>query len=233
MKRVVLIGALISSALVAAAQSDGYRESYDYSKKWNISFQVGPSYQIYENYFAYYNHRQGADLFNIQKTLNIGYDFTKSFGTRLSINYGDNSAAYNIEETADKIFRPYSFRSVDFFLDAILNISGLEDDLGPFSTKVFGGVGLGTSSGFKDDTDNPHPWQKYVTSNRALAFRVGVILEYDLPSDAGLFFEINGAGLSDNYNGLEPGEYNHWGEGYAGFPLDLKFFAGFGFIYHL
>ena len=94
MKRVVLIGALISSALVAAAQSDGYRESYDYSKKWNISFQVGPSYQIYENYFAYYNHRQGADLFNIQKTLNIGYDFTKSFGTRLSINYGDNKGLY-------------------------------------------------------------------------------------------------------------------------------------------
>ncbi len=207
-------------------------DDFNFSKTWNISFQAGPNYQIYENYFAYHRNREGGDLFNIQKTLNIGYDFTSSFGLRTSLNYGNNSAAYNIENTTGHDFRPYSFRSLDVFLDAILNINGLGDDYGHGCNKVFAGVGFGNTFGFEDVTDNPHPWQKYHTHNFALAIRVGYIWEYDFTSEAGMYLELGGTGFADNYNGLEPGEFDHYGEGYAGFPLDLKLSASFGFIYH-
>jgi len=212
---------------------DGYDpDEFNHAKTWNISFQAGPNYQIYENYFAYHRHRQGADLFNIQKTLNLGYDFTRSFGMRASMNFGHNSAAYNIENTDDHAFRPYSFRSLDVFVDAILNINGLSDDLGRCNQKVFAGLGFGKTFGFKDETDNQHPWQNYKTSNIALAFRFGYILEYNFTGEAGMFFELGGTGFADNYNGLEPGEFDHYGEGYAGFPLDIKISASIGFICH-
>ena len=50
----------------------------------------------------------------------------------------------------------------------------------------------------------------------------------------GLFADLCGEAFRDQYNGLQPSEHDQTAfEGYAGFPLDLRFSLSFGVIYRI
>ena len=224
-KTLICIAALLIGAASVFAQN---KEAYDYTGRFNVSVQGGMSYSLSENHFGYYDNHRVKDLFNLQGSVSLGYDFSPAFGLRLNVNYGKNSAACNIRETADHVFRPYDFSNIDFFADAMLNLFGMTEETGPFAIKLYAGLGWAYTFGFSDPE---HPWQDLHQTNGSLGMRLGGIFEYDFKSGFGIFVDVSGAAYTDN--GLEPeNEDQEAFNGYAGFPFDLKAQLSLGVIYH-
>lgn len=226
-KTLICIAALLIGATSGFAQN---KAAYDYTGRFNVSVQGGMSYSLSENHFGYYDNHKVKDLFNLQGSVSLGYDFSPAFGLRLNVNYGKNSAACNIRETADHVFRPYDFSNIDFFADAMLNLFGMTEETGPFAIKLYAGLGWAYTFGFSDPE---HPWQDLHQTNGSLGMRLGGIFEYDFKSGFGIFADVSGAAYTDRYNGLEPeNEDQEAFNGYAGFPFDLKAQLSLGVIYH-
>jgi hypothetical protein len=226
-KTLICIAALLIGAASVFAQN---KEAYDYTGRFNVSVQGGMSYSLSENHFGYYDNHRVKDLFNLQGSVSLGYDFSPAFGLRLNVNYGKNSGACNVKQTHANGFWPYDFSNVDFFADAMLNLFGLAEETGPFTIKLYAGIGWAYTFGF---TEAGHPWQDTYKDNGSLGLRLGGICEYDFKSGFGIFADVSGAAYTDRYNGLEP--YNEDQDsynGYAGFPFDLKAQLSLGVIYH-
>jgi len=204
---------------------------YDLSGRWYAGAYGGAHYNLYENHFSYSENGVGNKLITGQGGILVGYDLNKIWGFRATVEMGRNAGALNTRQTAAQGFYPYKFSSLDVFADAIVNIYGIADDLGAFSPKVYGGIGIGTGFGFKDD--NTAHWQHaYVQGTKvAAAFRFGGILQYDFPNNMGIFLDLCGEFFADNYNGLKP-EEGARKAGYGGFPLDVKGSVSFGVVYH-
>jgi len=223
-----LLVSLLALLLVAGPTFAQSHEPYDFSGRWYVGLYGGAHYNVYENYFAYGENDKGWNLITAQGGIAAGYEYNKIWSFRATLEISKNAGAMNIRETHDGIFRPYTFKAVDFFADAIVNIMGVADDLGKWSPKIYGGVGFGYSFGF---TDPQHPWQTLTTGNFAPGFRLGGILQYDFRSDMGVYLDVNGSAFADHYNGLKPAKSEQPEKGYAGFPLDVKGNVSLGIVY--
>ncbi len=224
-------------ALLLGAVSVFAQDRYDYSGRWNVAVQGGPMFSINENVHSFTGQGNTIDLFTAQGQVALGYDISKAFGVRFAAGFGKNISAGNYKQTKldykDQRF-PYEFYSVNFFADAILNINEWAEEDSRFSPKAYAGVGFAQTFKFKETGDH-HPWQwdKISKSNTPLGFRVGFIGEYDFANGLGIYVDLCGEAYMDNYNGIHPEtEAHERGEGYAGFPLDLRALASFGVIYH-
>lgn len=200
-------------------------------RAWTFAVQGGMLYSLNENCFTYRDNGEGLKLFTPQGSAAIGYEFTNALGARLSVGYGLNRSAGNHYQTAAWGYYPYSFKSINAFLDATLDMNGLFEVEHAFRPVFYLGVGLGHTFGF---TDPHHPWQgAYITTNNTVfGFRGGFIAEYDFTPSIGVFIDLGGEAYNDKYNGLRPAQSDHDKfTGYAGFPLDLRFMGSFGLIY--
>lgn len=185
---------------------------------------------IYENAFSYRENGQLADLFTFQGALGVGYDFSEAFALRTLVAFGNDAGAANTRETSGGGFYPYSFKHVNLFLDAVLNLSGLNGKATAFRPKVYTGVGGAVTFGF---TDAHHPWQQITPKNKAFGFRAGFIAEYTLESGLGFFADFCGEAYTDMYNGLMPSaEDQQQYEGYGGFPFDVRGLISLGLVYY-
>ena len=199
-------------------------------RAWTFALQGGPMYSINENGFTYRENGQGLNLFTLQGSAAIGYEFTNALGFRVSVGYGDNRGACNSRNTAARGFYPYSFKSVNGFLDATLDLNGNYGLQSAFRPRFYLGVGLGHTFGF---TDPKHPWQGdyMTTNNNVFGFRGGFLAEFDFTQSFGMFIDLGGEAYNDKYNGLRPTERDQQDyQGYAGFPLDLRLTASLGLI---
>lgn len=226
-KFVTCCAALLIGATALLAQNPS-----DHSGQLSLSVQGGVLFSVNENHFTYFDNDKTMDLINPTVAVNIGYDFTKAFGTRIQVGYTPkNAAAANSKETLGQGFYPYTFKSISAFADFILNINGLAEFDNAFSPKLYAGLGYGHSY---DLSDSHHPWQtKYITDpNNVFAFRLGGICEYDF-GNFGIFADLAGEAYTDSFNGLNPNEWDHdKREGYAGFPFDLRAVLSLGVICH-
>ena len=185
---------------------------------------------INENHFSYKENGKALGLITYQAGLVGGYDVNDIFGLRLSASYAKNASACNTRNTSAHGFYPYTFSSVNVFIDAILDLHGLSDLLTPLRIKLYGGMGLGHSFGMSDPH---HPWQDVTDPNTVFGFRFGGIVEYNFNHHFGIFGDLCGEAYTDKYNGLMPGkeELAENFEGYGGFPLDLRGLISFGVLY--
>ena len=223
-KKIFLVIALVTACITANAQ-----------KGWNIGVQGGGLISINENSFSYYDASKGVKNFTWNTGLSIGYDFEKFWGIRVMAQFGNNNSGLNIKETADHMFRPYHFKSIDVFADAMLNlrvITGNPD--GFFQPKAYFGIGYGYTDWFKNDFEGEHPWQSYTTKNHNFGLRIGFQFEFKVSPVVGLYLDICAEGFTDRYNGLFPSKEDKDAvKGYPGFPLDGKAkFAG-GLLFHI
>ena len=208
--------ALVMSCCFLSAQDD-VRD-----KRFYVSVEGGPMFNLYENAFSYVDNGKTMDLFTLQYGAAAGFDFNKAFGVRLSFSAGKDAGAANTYNTAAGGFYPYTFKDISAFADAVLDLKPSRRDFSGFRPKLYAGLGAGFS---KDFTDPEHPWQgKYLTSpNAAFGFRGGFIAEYVFKSGLGVFADLRGEAFFDNFNGLEPTDADHNNRpGYAGFPFDLR-----------
>ena len=235
-KFVTCIAALLIGASALFAQSP-----YDHAEKWNVSITGGGLYSAGENHFSYKENGRFYDQINWQGAIAVGYDFSNVFGARLWAGYGKNAGAGNVRETAQVGgFFPYHFKSVNTFADAVLNILGLAEEVGPLTPKFYAGIGLGyswdmTRSKRNNNSYNGdiHPWQDVTNKNLAFGFRLGAMVEYDFGNNLGILVDLNAEAYLDNFNGIWPYDEDiDAREGYAGFPLDLRAYASVGLIYH-
>ena len=235
-KFVTCIAALLIGASALFAQSP-----YDHAEKWNVSITGGALYSAGENQFSYKEHGRFFDQINWQGAISVGYDFSTVFGARLWAGYGKNAGAANVRQTnmgGGNGFFPYTFKSVNTFADAILNILGLAEEVGPLTPKFYAGIGLGyswdmTRSKRNYCPDAIHPWQIPTEKNLAFGFRLGTMVEYDFGNNLGILVDLNAEAYLDNFNGIWPHDEDiAEREGYAGFPLDLRAYASVGLIYH-
>ena len=236
MKKVFTI---ITILLCAAASGSAQARLFNFAKNYNVSAFGGMHYNLYENAFSYREHGYGGRLYTSQAGVAFGFDFNEVWGARVVTVMGKNAAACNSRQSGDN-FYPYNFQSVDVFGDAIINLKGIDGNLGNFAPKVYAGLGIG--HGFDitkgDDSDAEgdviHPWQEaYLTDpNTCFGLRCGVILEYDFVGGTGLFLDLGAEAYTDKYNGLKPFDSENPSRGKAGFPFDLKFNASFGVIHH-
>lgn len=229
--------ATLMVALFLGAVSVFAQDRFDYSGRWNVAVQGGPMFSINENVHSYTGQGNTIDLFTAQGQIAVGYDFSKAFGVRFAVGFGKNISASNYKQTVldypTQRF-PYQFMSVNAFADAILNVNEWAELDSPFSSKFYGGVGFAETFSFKETGDH-HPWQwdKISKTNTPIGFRFGYIGEYDFTNGLGVYIDLCGEAYMDNYNGIHPEtEAHNKGEGYAGFPLDLRALASFGVIYH-
>lgn len=198
--------------------------------RFYLGAQLGPTLNIYENYFSYRENGKAWGLITYQAGLVGGYDFNDIFGMRLSASYAKNAGACNTRETAVHGFYPYTFSSVNIFADAILDMHGLSDLTSFFRAKLYGGLGLGHTFHM---TDPNHPWQELSDPNTVFGFRFGFIAEYNITDHVGIYGDLCGEAYTDQYNGLLPSaeEQAKNYQGYGGFPLDLRGLISFGILY--
>ena len=199
---------------------------------WTFALQGGPMYSINENRFSYPENGHAADLWTPQGSLAIGYEFTQALSFRVSVGYGKNAAACNSRQSGGG-FYPYQFKSVNAFLDGMLDLTRNYGKPWAFHPCLYAGLGVGYTYDF---TDPKHPWQgQYMTApNTVFGFRGGFIAEYDFSDWFGIFADLCGEAYRDDYNGLQPTkkDQQHY-EGYAGFPLDLRGMRSFGVIFRI
>lgn len=218
--------AFFLSCAFAAAQP----VKFSHEGRFYAGLQLGPMLNINENHFTYKENGKTLGLITYQVGLVGGYDVNDILGLRLSASYAKNASACNNRETSARGFYPYTFSSVNFFADAILDLHGLSDLATPLRIKLYGGLGLGHSFGM---TDPHHPWQDISDPNTVFGFRLGGIVEYNINQHIGLFADLCGEAYTDKYNGLMPSaeEQANKYEGYGGFPLDLRGLVSFGVLY--
>lgn len=217
----------VDSTTVAA---DIEKDPLSHAGRFFVSLQGGPVLNIYENAFSYRENGQTLGLFKLQGALALGYDFSDSFGVRLAGAFGSDAGACNTRQTSAHGFYPYTFKHVNAFVDALLNLNGLAGRITYFRPKLYAGLGGAHTFGY--NFINPHPWQKVTTSNTVFGFRLGFLAEYTFDSGLGFFGDLCGEGYTDMYNGLMPGKDETGFEGYGGFPLDLRGLLTFGVVYH-
>ena len=223
MRKLVVSLALMASGVMALRAQPAERPDRPFS----LSLQGGPFLSVNENTFSYRENGKALDLITIQSSLTAGYDLSARFGLRLSASYGKNVSAANTRQTAAHGFYPYSFRSVNTFVDAIWNPSAKQSGFHP---RFYGGLGGAYTFGF---TDPGHPWQRISDRNVTFGFRVGVIGQYDLSPKISLYADLCSEAYTDWYNGLRPNEADQAAvEGYAGFPFDLRELLSFGIMFH-
>ena len=222
-----------------------------------FSLQGGPMYSRSDNSFVYEYFDHPFKLVTWQFSGAVGYDFTNAFGLRLNVGYTNNNPGagnywntnygYVSTTVADDRYFPYTFKSVNGFIDATLNLKGLHHKSSSFAPKLYAGLGFGYTFGFKATDDNLyapqhngdfHPWQSreefFSKRNFVPAFRLGFIAEYNFTDVVGVFADICGEAYGDLYNGLMPtNRLVDYLRGYAGFPFDLRGHVSLGLVFHL
>lgn len=248
-----LFGALVLlvTGSVLHAQGASGVDPYDPSGRLSFSIQGGVIASLSENCFSYNDNGYFSKLFTPGIAAALTYDIDRTYAVRLSVGYGKNMSGANVKQTAvrnNNGFWPYGFKSINAFVDGIINFNGLNLVSRGFAPKIYAGLGYGHSFGFwrpeysmmndedlleyADKFEKYHPTQHINESNHTFGFRFGGMLEYDFKSGFGIYADLCGEAYLDTYNGLQPWEWDHAkGSGYAGFPVDLRGILSLGMLY--
>ena len=217
-----LLSLAMSAAILSAQGNDS--ETYDYTGRFYLSVQGGAHVSASENAYSYRKEGRMTDLIKPQGYLSLGYDFSRAFGARFSLGYGSEAGAFNYKQSFE-FFRPYTFTGIEAFADLVVNLKGLANKVGPFSPKLYAGLGYARTWGMEDAYDNyePHWAEKYRTDpNNCFGFRGGFIAEYDFKCGFGLFCDLGAELFSDSFNGQNPRKWKdsaYYNPADPGFPL--------------
>ncbi len=221
------MGAVFSQAQEkASVASVGYMVSQRPSRPFFAGIQGGGIISLNENTFP-----KAARKVSGHGGVMLGAYFSNYWSGRLSVSFGSNSSACNSYETIGQGYYPYTFKSVNAFVDVIGDFwsRGSDSPLRVFYPRLYAGVGYAHTFGF---SDSGHPWQVVSQKNNVLGFRLGAIGEFTISQRMGAMLDLCAEAYGDQYNGLQPSEKDHQRfKGYPGFPFDLRFIASLGVFF--
>ena len=203
-----------------AAKETAKKASDESRNKFFVTIQGGGLLSLNENFRAYGDEGKNSDLLTGQGSASFGYQITPVSGVRLWAGYGNNRSACNTKETEVPGFYPYKFNSINVFVDYVMDLSGFSENDWSFVPKLYAGLGIGNTSGFKKTSDNT-----------VIGLRAGLILEYMVSQSFGILVDLGGEIYNDNYNGINPGkEVSESGD--KNIPLDARGLASLGVAIH-
>ena len=221
----MLVAALLLCCVSLFAQKKPLTP-YEYGQRWYFAFQGGPLYfnSDYCNRLAHEGRL--LEQFTIGTSVALGYNINNAHAIRFMANYARKTGVceefvfYNADPNDDPLpTYTYKFRSVQCFVDYVLNYNALAEYFAPLCAKTY--VGLGAAYTF-DFTDPKHPEVILSSPNFVPAFNFGFIVEYDFKDSFGLYTDLGLAFYDDHYNGRP----------YISFPLDMDVSLQIGLIYH-
>lgn len=220
-----------------AAKETAKKAFDEFRNMFFVTIQGGGLVSLNENYRTYGDNGKNSDLLTGQGSASFGYQITPVSGVRLWAGYGNNRSASNSKETSGHRFYPYKFNSVNVFVDYVMDLSGFSENDWSFVPKLYAGLGVGNTFGFKKTPDNPapgdllHPFQNIKDKNTVIGLRAGLILEYMVSQSFGILADFGGEFYMDDFNGQNPGkEVSPSGD--KNFPLDFRGLASLGVAIH-
>lgn len=228
MKKSLFVTAIMASLSLGLFAQSG--SDYNYSGRVSVSAGGGVSFLFSENVYTYKDAGKIGHLARPRGFVAVGYDFNEIVGLRCALGYGQNASAMNVERKGTKKFMPYYFNDATFYADAVLNLNGLNKIRRGFAPKVYAGLGAAYSHQFSKVNQKRYSVN---TTNFTMGWRVGFIAEYNFSNGWGLFADLCGEGLLDNFNGVEPKDKIVKGrKGYPGFPFDMRGTLSAGLVFH-
>ena len=207
MKKAILSCLMLMGVLSASAQEQKGTTEYIFEPHWYFQLQGGARYTTGENDFGKLISPtvQGA----------IGYNFNKSLGARLGVNFWQSKGGYDITNEAFPYKVDYKFTSIAPALDLTLNLANLINGIPTkWEYGLFAGVGLNIRSAANDDVKAvanhvnqfesaynyaPMP-EDYMKSGVFLTGRAGAFVNYKITDQFAIGLEVNGNLLSDKFN---------------------------------
>ena len=204
---------LLGSTLLPAQVSSLYK----YGGRWNLTLLAGCS--AYDSDFSeeFLYHHMAEEYFSFLEEFAVGYNITDAHEARFIMTSSRKPSILPPEYG----FRPYSFRSVNAFFDYLINFEALGEFYGPFSPKMYLGVGASYSDWFRLSWTEDEFEVDLRTRNFVPAFHLGAVLEHNFKNGMGLVFDFGLNYFVDRHNGLY----------FYSFPLDFEVDASFGLIY--
>lgn len=221
-KCVLLAAALFFSFVPLFAQLT----PYEFGHRWYFAFQGGVLY--FNSDYCSQLPKEGRlpELFSLTAGAALGYNISDAHAIRVVCDYGRKTGVcepfefVNADVGDDPIpTYTYKFRSLNAFIDHVVNYNALAEYFSPFCVKSYVGAGVGYTFDF---TEPKHPEVLVTDPNLVPAVHLGFIMEYDFRGGFGFYSDFGLAFYTDRYNGRER----------IGFPLDMDISAKLGMIYH-
>lgn len=214
MKKVIVSLMLAMGFMTASAQEQQPQTENVFNPHWFVQVQGGAQYTLGELSFG--------DLISPNVQVSGGYNFTKLFGLRLSINAWQSKAGgtYNVYSPKGEGYEySWKWNYINPNVDAILDLSNLIGGYNPnrlFSVKAF--AGLGVNVAFNNDEaaaakaeiiqnyGNSSLQNEAVLSNlwygtkSYFTGRAGLMGDFRITDNWSVGLELNAAVLADSYN---------------------------------
>lgn len=225
-KCVLLAAALLLSAVSLFAQKSPLTP-YEYGHRWYFMFQGGPLYFNSDYCSNMWAEGRVDELLTFSTGLALGYNFDDANAIQVMANYARKTGVCEpfesdlFNSTTETIpTYTYKFRSVQCFVDYVINFNALAEYFMSFSAKCYAGLGAAYTFDF---TEPEHPEVWVTDPNLVPALNFGFIVEYDFKDGFGFFLDLGLAFYTDRYNGREP----------ISFPLEMDDSVQIGLIYHI
>lgn len=226
MRKCLLLLAALLLYIVPSFSQNKPLTPYEYGHRWYFAFQGGPLFFSSDYAGNLFKERRARELFSGGMGLALGYNITNEHEIRFMGNYSRKTGVCepfdleDIDPAAPAIPTfTYKFRSLNLFVDYILNYNALAENFVPFTGKIYTGIGASYTFDF---TDPGHPEVWLTDPNLVPGFHFGIIAEYDFKDGFGLYTDMGAAFYFERYNGQPP----------VGFPMDFEALIQFGLIYH-
>lgn len=211
MKKMIVSLMLAMGIMAASAQEHQPKTENVFNPHWYVQVQGGAQYTLGEMDFG--------DLISPNVQISGGYNFTKLFGLRLSVNAWQSKAGGNYSRDYS-----WSWNYVNPNVDAILNLSNLIAGYNPnrlFNVSGYVGVGVNVAWGneeaasVKNSIYADYNYPPY-HSSAALAnlwygtksffnARAGLMGDFHITDNWSVGLEVNANVLSDAYNSKKAG----------------------------
>lgn len=214
MKKVIVSLMLAMGIMTASAQEQHSQTETVFNPHWFVQVQGGAQYTLGEISFG--------DLISPNVQVSGGYNFTKLFGLRLSVNAWQSKAGgtYNVYNSDGEGYEySWKWNYVNPNVDAILNISNLIAGYNPnrlFNVSAFVGLGAniafnnGEAKGVKkqiiSNYGNSPAQNQYVLpllwegTKTFFTGRAGIMGDFRITDNWSVGLELNATLLADSYN---------------------------------
>ncbi len=219
---------MVLGCLSASAQEQAPRTENVFNPHWYVQAQFGGQYTLGESCIH--------SLLSPNAQIGVGYNFSKLFGARLSVNSWKSKGGIEMGDINEK----WHWNYIAPMVDVTMNLSNAFCGYNPtrlVTVSLFGGIGANIA--FKNDQANEVAGKNYyvndlyngsLSENLAyvwsgtktrFAARAGVNVDFRISDHWSAGVEVNANVLNDHYNSKRAGNADWYFNGLVGFKYNF------------
>lgn len=229
LKSIILSASMVLGCLSATAQNEAPKTEKVFNPHWYIQAQYGGQYTLGEISFN--------DLVSQNAQLGVGYNFTKIFGARLSVNAWQSKGGI----ACGSVDAKWKWNYVAPMVDVTMNLSNLVCGYNPtrlVNVSIFGGVGANIA--FNNDEANDlvangvtkvqYGYNHSLSQNLAYKWdgtkprfvgRFGLDIDFRICDALSIGLEANANVLNDKYNSKKADNADWYFNGLVGLKYNF------------